>query len=112
MSALNKQIFMRDEVPIKQIVATVASGATGRGLSALSDVRQWYRALKLLLECRRPAIITGFYVKEAEACETDGPMGAAVLGKALMRLGKSPLIVTDWRCRSVVSAASASLRGP
>ena len=112
MSVLNKQIFMRDEVPIKQIVATVASGLTGRSLSSLSDVRQWYKALKLLLECRRPAIITGFYVKEAEACETDGPMGAAVLGSALMRLGKTPFIVTDWRCRSVVSAASAALRGP
>ena len=112
MSALNRQTSMLDGVPTKRVMAMVASGLTGRGLSSLRDESQWHVALRLLLACRRPVIITGFYVEEAGACETDGPMGAAVLGRALERLGKSPLIATDWRCRSVVSAASAALRGP
>jgi hypothetical protein len=57
-------------------------------------------------------IITGFLVPEARKAETDGPPGSAVLGRALQRLGKECLIVTDSACLDVVQACSCALGGP
>jgi len=57
-------------------------------------------------------IITGFLVPEAQKAETDGPPGSAVLGRALQRLGKECLIVTDEACLDVVRACSGALGGP
>lgn len=42
-------------------------------------------------------ITTGFYV--AGYAETDGPLGAVVLAKALASLGYEPIIVTDNYCK-------------
>lgn len=43
----------------------------------------------------RVVIITGFYILEAGAVETDGPPGAAALGRAFERLGGEVHIVSD-----------------
>ena len=97
---------------IKNVSSIVASGSARKGASLLSNEHHWKNALELLLLCKRPAIVTGFYAKERRAPETDGPMGAAILGRALKSLGKNVLLVTDWRCRGVVEAASLPARGP
>lgn len=43
-------------------------------------------------------ITTGFYV--GGFAETDGPLGAMVLSKALMGLGYRPYIITDFYCKN------------
>ena len=51
-------------------------------------------------------IITGFPVLEKKVCETDGPLGAAVLSETLRSMGLKPILVTDDLCVDVVKAAS------
>lgn len=51
-------------------------------------------------------IITGFPVLEKNVCETDGPLGAAVLSETLRSLGLKPILVTDDLCVDVVKASS------
>lgn len=100
------------EEALREIISLVSSGFTDRGLSRFSEAGHFLKALELMLSSERPLIITGFFVVEAGAAETDGPMGAAVLGRALKSLGKRALIATDWRCRGVAEAASFALKGP
>jgi len=54
----------------------------------------------------RAFIITGFPVLEKKVCETDGPLGAAVLSETLRSIGLKPILVTDHLCIDVVKAAS------
>jgi hypothetical protein len=108
---LKRHPTLGEEV-LKEVMSLVSSGFTGRGLSRFSKTEDFLKALKLLLSSEKPLIITGFFVAEAGAAETDGPMGAAVLGRALKALGKRALIATDWRCRGVTEAASFALKGP
>jgi hypothetical protein len=49
-------------------------------------------------------IVTGFYILRAGAPETDGPPGAAALGKALRELGHDVKFVTDRFSFAVVEA--------
>ena len=55
-------------------------------------------------------IITGFYVPlgTPPAAETDGPVGASMLARALTRIGMACRVVTDEPCRATCAAA---LRG-
>ena len=50
-------------------------------------------------------LFSGFYIPEAGSAETDGPPGAAAVAVALEKLGFHCIVVTDERCRSVVSAS-------
>ncbi|MGH7111667.1 MAG: glutamate cyclase domain-containing protein [Stellaceae bacterium] len=54
-------------------------------------------------------VITGFYVPRGTppAAETDGPIGAALLIKALTAIGLSCRLATDEACRSACAAALA-----
>ena len=51
-------------------------------------------------------ITTGFPVLAKKACETDGPLGAAVLSETLGATRLKPILVTDDLCVDVVKAAS------
>ncbi|QDT52896.1 hypothetical protein Pan44_09090 [Caulifigura coniformis] len=88
----------------------------GRGLLC-KDTAHWRqgdlaRAARSLLD--RPgavAIITGFAVPfpDGPIAETDGPLGAALLGEVLHRLGRKVVLVTDDVCAGALRvAASAS----
>ncbi len=70
-----------------------------RGISALRNhlpkdfvARSAQRMLK---HSSRVMIVTGFYIADAGAAETDGPPGAVALGNALARLGSDVSYVTD-----------------
>ncbi|NLL37050.1 MAG: DUF4392 domain-containing protein, partial [Fretibacterium sp.] len=56
--------------------------------------------------------VTGFFIRSASATETDGPPGAAVLGRALERMGKRVELWTDERNFGPLVACSASIGGP
>jgi hypothetical protein len=50
-------------------------------------------------------IMTGFWIPDANAPETDGPVGAAHLAAALVRIGIPVRLVTDDLCFNVVKKA-------
>ena len=66
----------------------------GRGVAAFFTPGAAQEAARALLGARRVLITTGFAVA-ADAPETDGPPGAAVLGHALSVLGARVRYVTD-----------------
>lgn len=111
----------------KDVADCVASGRTGRGISGLGSVSAWLSAVALLEKPERIALVTGFFVPgkgdlvsegpvasigPRGAAETDGPPGAVILGRALVRLGKEVSLVTDALCAPALEACSAAVGGP
>src|SRR2546425_4250157 len=66
----------------------------GRGIGSFFTPGAVLAAARALLRARRVLIATGFCVPPGLP-ETDGPPGAAVLGRALRRLGATVRYVTD-----------------
>ncbi len=58
---------------------------------------------------RRTGLVTGVHIAWAPrpAAETDGPVGTAVLARALTLLGGEPVVLTDAWCGPVVDACLA-----
>jgi len=79
----------------EKLLDIVASDRCGRKLSRLCAPAMFVEAAALLDASVRTVIVTGFYVPWAEAPETDGPPGTAVLARALERLGKEAVVITD-----------------
>lgn len=104
----------RDLALSEEILALVASDRCGRSLSMLCSPRIFEEALALLETSSRPVIVTGFFVPSSEAPETDGPPGAAVLARALRRMERDPVVVTDgWNEKAVdASCRVMGLRSP
>jgi hypothetical protein len=82
-----------------------------RGIAAFVEPGAARRAAQALSGSRRVVITTGFIV-EPKMAETDGPPGAAVLGRALRRLGAEVSYVTDAESIPVVAAALRALGEP
>jgi hypothetical protein len=92
-----------DYAALQQIVA---SNSRERGASALCSPLLLEKASRLFLDASRVLIVTGFYIRRANAPETDGPPGAVALGRALARAGKHVLLMTDKRnCASLEACA-------
>jgi hypothetical protein len=96
----------------RALCGLVASDRAGRKAPRLCRALDLEEACLRLEKASSVVIITGFLVPEARKAETDGPPGSAVLGRALQRLGKECLIVTDSACLDVVQACSCALGGP
>ncbi len=68
-------------------------------------------ACRSLAEHSAPAVavVTGFYIPHAEppCAETDGPLGAIFLARALVPLGIKVVLATDAFCRSALEAGLA-----
>ena len=97
---------------IPSLQSVVASDRGGRGVSALSHPLLWERAIALCWDARSVLIATGFFIRSAEAPETDGPPGSVILGRALALQGKKVRLVTDRRNFSALTACSESVGGP
>ncbi|MCH8865127.1 MAG: DUF4392 domain-containing protein, partial [Chloroflexi bacterium] len=67
----------------------------GRNIFALVAADQLRLAAQSLRLARRVGIVSGFYIPEAGAGETDGPPGAGILGQALGQLGITVDYLTD-----------------
>ncbi len=71
----------------------------------LKHIDPFAQAANALLESESPILIlTGFYIPEAGVSETDGPLGACVLGKALEKCGKKVIYITDLHGRPLLEA--------
>jgi hypothetical protein len=90
----------------------VAADRAGRKAPRLCRADTFFEAALRLGKAASVVIVTGFLVPETRRAETDGPPGSAVLGRALQRLGKTCLIVTDPFFLDVVEAASGAIGGP
>jgi hypothetical protein len=82
-----------------------------RDIAAFSNPGAALDAARALRRARRVLIVTGFTV-EPDMPETDGPPGAAVLGRALRRLGAHVTHVTDPVNVPLVEAALKTLDEP
>jgi hypothetical protein len=100
---------------IDQIEALARRDPAGRGLISteshlgpLCSNHLAQAAESLATTSRNVAIVTGFFVPDAElpSAETDGPPGAVVLAMALEALGVPCTLVTDLPCASAVQAAA------
>ena len=96
----------------ESLASIVASGGAGRGVTALCEARLFELAVDLLFRANRIVIVTGFFIPSCMAPETDGPGGSAVLGRALLRLGKDVRLATDSSCFDAVAACSRRIGGP
>jgi hypothetical protein len=93
----------RSSEPIDHLLALDPGG---RGIGPFFQPGGALRAARALRPAARVLIVTGFVVTEGHA-ETDGPPGAAVLGRALRRLGARVRYTSD---PVVLSPLEASLR--
>ena len=82
-----------------------------RGIAGFFRPGAALAAARALAGARRVLITTGFTVPTG-APETDGPPGAAVLGRALRRLGARVRYVTDAVTVPLLEAALAALGEP
>src|SRR2546422_56871 len=82
-----------------------------RGIATFFRPGAAHAAARALRRARRVLIVTGFVVKR-DTPETDGPPGAAVLGRALRELGARVRYVTDRVSAPIVGAALAALGEP
>jgi D-glutamate cyclase-like protein len=82
-----------------------------RDIAAFSTPGAAAEAARALRTAKRVLIVTGFTV-EPDMPETDGPPGAAVLGRALRRLGARVTYVTDTTNVPLVEAALKVLDEP
>ncbi len=80
---------------ITSIENLVASDPGGRNVFGLVQRDQLRLAAQSLRLARRVAIVSGFFIREAGAGETDGPPGAKVLGNALSSLDIEVDYITD-----------------
>jgi hypothetical protein len=83
----------------------------GRGIAAIFRPGAAAAAARALGRARRALIVTGFCVEPGVA-ETDGPPGAAALGKALRLLGARVRWVTDRPVIPLLAAALSVLDEP
>ncbi len=89
---------------ITSIENLVASDPGGRNIFDLVIADQLRLSAQSLRLARRVGIVSGFYVVEAGAGETDGPSGAKVAGGALRQLGIEVDYITDELCAPLFRA--------
>jgi hypothetical protein len=83
----------------------------GRGIGAFFQPGGALRAARALARARRVLIVTGFIVADGPP-ETDGPPGAAVLGRALRRLGARVRYTSDAATLPALTAVLKALGEP
>jgi hypothetical protein len=101
----------RWEKTAERLEEMILDDPAGRGVRYFSVPGELAGAARSLMDSQRVIIITGFYILSAAAAESDGPPGAVVLARALRRLGKEVLLVTDTANAAVVRAAVTALDG-
>ena len=94
---LNESLQRTDEI--------IAVDPGARGIAALHQAGALLPAAQALRTATGVAIVSGFYIPNSEAAETDGPPGALALGNALRELRVPVTYVTDQWCLPVFATA-------
>lgn len=90
----------------------VASGRSGRGVSALCRPEYWQEAAEQFAGVERLAVVSGFFVPAAGNPETDGPGGAVILARAFLEQGVETELWTDGLCEDAIKKCAASVGFP
>ncbi|MBC7332569.1 MAG: DUF4392 domain-containing protein [Synergistetes bacterium] len=93
----------------QEVVDLIAEDAAHRGIADNKNKFDLLKACEKLLQSKKVAIFTGFTIMPFVKCETDGPLGAIFLARALLELGKNVSIWTDDLYSSVVEKGVNSL---
>ncbi len=96
----------------EKLISAVACDRSGRGISKLGSAEDWRSAASAFAYCRNVVVISGFYVPDAHAPETDGPGGAVMLARAFLEEGRHAEIWTDEPCLEVMKAAACAVSFP
>src|SRR4051812_2063202 len=92
---------MRDAIQADPANRGLRAQPKGNLIDALPD--DFAQACRSIAENSNPAlaIFTGFLLPTAQppCAETDGPLGAVFLARALVPLGVRVTIITDWFCQ-------------
>jgi hypothetical protein len=103
----------RSTADIGIALEVLAATDVGRGSAQLQravsgDLLRAAESLVRQIALARVNVITGFYIPGANppAAETDGPIGAAQICKAIELLGGEATIVTDTPCLKIIEAAA------
>lgn len=80
---------------IEEIENLIRKNLANRGLDKIHIPDQLLGASKELFDSTTVMIVTGFVIKVAQTGETDGPIGAVSLARALEQIGKEAILVTD-----------------
>ncbi|MBO8142720.1 MAG: DUF4392 domain-containing protein [Firmicutes bacterium] len=91
-------IVERSERLASRMELLVAADVNRRGSRDLLVPGDLLAAARSLFAGEGAAIVTGFYIPQAGAPETDGPPGALALARALARLGKRVVLMADRFC--------------
>jgi len=83
------------EKALENIEKIFSEDAGGRGIGNIKLQGDYKNALEDLQKSKRVMILTGFVIRAAGVGETDGPLGTLSIGRALEKLGKEVLFVTD-----------------
>lgn len=94
------------------LCSAVASGRSGRGVSSLCRPNLWQEAVLAFAPLERVAVVSGFYVPQAGAPETDGPGGAVMLARAFLEQGRCAEIWTDGLCADAIRQCAESVGFP
>lgn len=81
-----------------------------RRIPMLSSAAPLLAAATELARAKRVSLISGFYIREAEAWETDGPLGTLVLAEILERTGVTVTIFTDEGCLPIFESGGRLLK--
>ena len=105
---------MPDSQALVDRIEKVVQVDVGRNITALFEAARGglWSAASALAAARpcRVGLITGFYVPTGSppAAETDGPVGTALLARALAEAGVACRLATDEPCRNACAAALAA----
>ncbi|MTI70276.1 MAG: DUF4392 domain-containing protein [Firmicutes bacterium] len=91
---------------IEKIIKIIETNLDRRGMNKISSAKEFKSSTKELLKSTTVFIVTGFPVKDALIGETDGPIGAISLAKALEKLGKKVIIITDSYSKELLETCS------
>jgi hypothetical protein len=87
---------------IKDIETLIQNDIGNRGIGKITLTGEVEGAAKVLLESKNILIVTGFFIFQCGHPETDGPLGAVAIAKALKALGKNVQLMTDTRNQEVL----------
>ena len=97
------RILSRKGEAFRAIEEIITKDEGKRGISKrLNSYEDYVEGLHSLYQGKRVLIVTGFTVPECQAGESDGPLGAIALAKALEDLNKEVFIVTDQYSKNML----------
>ena len=79
----------------KKLEKVITYNLDRRGMEGVNLIGELEKAATSLKKADTVLIVTGFVIKDKLFGETDGPIGAVSVAKALKMLGKSAIIITD-----------------